>query len=367
MTLEDANGNVVTTDSTTGVTLSLNDGANSGTLSGTLSQTATSGVATFGGLSIDKAGTGYTLTATAAGYGTVKSSSFSVTAGSPSVLAFTTQPGSSSAGGTSTIAVTLEDAQGNAVSDSSTAVTLSLNAGANAGTLSGTLSQTASNGVASFGDLSIDKAGTGYTLTATASGYGTVTSNAFNVVAGSPSALVFTGQPVSTVAADATLSVAVTLKDAEGDTIPTSSTVVTMALVSSADGGAGSLSGTLSVTATSGIATFGDSQRQRRGDRVRAHRLGARVCGGHQLAVQRHAARGRDGAGGPGLQLDQRLLLRQQLHWRRLHDSSSGAELPDRGRRLRLCRRLLLRAGLRRRRVCVPGRVVHRAGSNVRH
>ena len=49
------------------------------------------------------------------------------------------------------------------------------------GTLSGTTIVTAVNGVATFSDLSIDKAGNGYTLVAAASGLTGATSTTFNI------------------------------------------------------------------------------------------------------------------------------------------------------------------------------------------
>src|SRR5581483_8195981 len=52
------------------------------------------------------------------------------------------------------------------------------------GTLSGTTIVTVVNGVATFGNLSIDKAGNGYTLTASSGLLAGATSASFNVVAG---------------------------------------------------------------------------------------------------------------------------------------------------------------------------------------
>ena len=116
------------------------------------------------------------------------------------------------------------------------------------------MAQTASNGVASFSDLSLNRPGTGYTLTATATSYGTVTSTAFNIAVGSPSALVFTTEPTTVVAGASLSSVVVTLQDVDGNTIPDSSTVVTLALNAGASGG--TISGKLSQKATGGVATF---------------------------------------------------------------------------------------------------------------
>src|SRR5439155_7022183 len=56
------------------------------------------------------------------------------------------------------------------------------------------------SGVATFSGLSIDKAGTGYTLVASSGGLTDPTSTAFNITAGSATQLVFTGQPSNTAA-----------------------------------------------------------------------------------------------------------------------------------------------------------------------
>jgi outer membrane protein assembly factor BamB len=61
--VEDANGNVETSDNATKVSLAIANNPAGGTLSGGSAVTAASGIATFPGLSIDKAGTGYTLAA----------------------------------------------------------------------------------------------------------------------------------------------------------------------------------------------------------------------------------------------------------------------------------------------------------------
>ena len=59
---------------------------------------------------------------------------------------------------------------------------------------------TKANGQASFSNLSIMPAGTGYTLTATASDVPGVRSNAFNILALRGSSLSFTTQPTGTTA-----------------------------------------------------------------------------------------------------------------------------------------------------------------------
>jgi hypothetical protein len=68
----------------------------------------------------------------------------------------------------SALQVAIEDINGNRIEDATQAVSVRLSR-AKGATLSGTLSQAAVNGVASFADLSVDRAG-GYSLTATATG-----------------------------------------------------------------------------------------------------------------------------------------------------------------------------------------------------
>src|SRR5207237_5494476 len=83
-----------------------------------------------------------------------------------------------------------------------------------AGTLAGTKIVAATAGVATCSKLSIDKAGTGYTLTAT--GAGSATSAAFNITAGTATQLVFSVEPTTTAAGAAiTPAVQVTAQDAQ--------------------------------------------------------------------------------------------------------------------------------------------------------
>src|SRR5207249_1477588 len=112
VTAQDASGNTATgfTGDRKGV---VEGNRRSGTLAGTLTQAAVAGVATFSGLSIDKAGTGYTLTGT--GAGSTTSAAFKVTAGTATQLVFNVQAGTTTAGAaiTPAVEVTAQDASGN--------------------------------------------------------------------------------------------------------------------------------------------------------------------------------------------------------------------------------------------------------------
>jgi hypothetical protein len=108
--------------------------------------------------------------------------SVDVAAGTPVKLAFTSQPQNGRVRtALAQVQVTLRDAFDNVADVSTPSVTLALNGNASA-TLSGTRTVAPSNGVATFTGLSVDADGTGYTLTASASGLPDLTSTAFNIV-----------------------------------------------------------------------------------------------------------------------------------------------------------------------------------------
>jgi hypothetical protein len=117
--------------------------------------------------------------------GATGSAAVTVIAGVAKSLAFGTQPSTALVGKTISPAVTVRvlDAYGNLVTgDNSEVVTLALGANPGGATLTGGGSVTVSGGVATFGSLSLDKAGTGYTLTAASGSLTGMTSSAFNVV-----------------------------------------------------------------------------------------------------------------------------------------------------------------------------------------
>jgi len=98
-------------------------------------------------------------------------------------LAFSVQPTDAVAGEAISPAVQVEirDANGALVGNARDAVALALEANPGAGALSGTKTVNAVGGIASFSGLSIDKAGTGYTLVASAGAIGGATSSSFTV------------------------------------------------------------------------------------------------------------------------------------------------------------------------------------------
>ena len=86
------------------------------------------------------------------------------------VVVSTQPPGSVTAGRGFILSVTVEDPFGNAITDYNGTVTIALATNPGGGSLGGTLTATAINGVANFSGLTLDIAGTGYMIKATASG-----------------------------------------------------------------------------------------------------------------------------------------------------------------------------------------------------
>src|SRR5207245_955749 len=201
--------------------------------SGTTTVAAVNGVATFVDLSLNKTGTGYWLTATATGLNTATSSVFDIKAGVATQLGFGTQPSTTVANRLITPAVKVRalDALGNLVPSFTGSVTVALGANPGGATLSGTTPVAAVGGVATFVDLSLNKTGTGYTLTASASGFTPVTSTPFDIIPGTATRLGFTQQPSTTVAGAAiSPAVQVTALDAGGNPVPSFTGTVTVVL-----------------------------------------------------------------------------------------------------------------------------------------
>jgi hypothetical protein len=261
---DDAFGNLVTTfTGNVTVAIGTNGGSPSaGTLSGTTTVAAVAGIASFGDLSIDKAGSGYTLSATASGASAGTSFAFDITPGAATVLVFTVQPAASTVAGVAIsppVIVAAQDGLGNTVPSfvGTIAVAITGGTGKAGATLSGTKTVAATLGVATFSNLSIDSAATGYTLTASASGPGNGTSSAFAITPSTATKLVFTVEPVNATAGTGIApAVAVSAQDALGNTDPTFTGNVTVAITGGTGKAGAHLSGTLTQAAVAGVATF---------------------------------------------------------------------------------------------------------------
>jgi Pro-kumamolisin, activation domain/Bacterial Ig-like domain (group 3) len=221
VTIQDASGNTVTT-ATNQVTLALLSNPGGSTLGGTLTATPVNGVATFSNLSLNKAGTGYTLTATSAPVLTAATSAtfnVSTSTGPAAKLAFTGQPSNVNTGASITpaVAVTVQDASGNTVTNATNQVTIAIGANPGSGTLGGTLTAAPVNGIATFSNLTISAAGTGYTLMATSGTLTSATSSVFNVAAAPSFTVSATPSPVILLSATgATSNAIITVSSVNG-------------------------------------------------------------------------------------------------------------------------------------------------------
>ncbi len=176
------------------------------------------------------------------------------TFGPASKLTFTAQPTNTVAGQTiSSVQVAVQDANGNTVTSSSAPITLSIANNPNGGTLFGATAPTI-NGIATFSNLSINRAGIGYTLQAASGSLTSATSDSFNIAVGIASQLVIIDQPVTTFAENQIVPVSVAVQDASGNTVPTAADSITIAIGNNPSGG--TLSGVLTRNAVNGGVVF---------------------------------------------------------------------------------------------------------------
>jgi hypothetical protein len=239
--------NAVVTAATNPVTAAIASGP--GSLSGTTTVNAVNGIANFTDLRITGAGTS-TLVFTSPGLTSATSGPIVITptptslgidiqpAGAESGVAFLTQP-----------VVELRDASNALVTGATAAVTAWIASGT--GALTGTTTVNTVNGVATFTDLKIAGSGN-HTLDFTATGLTSAVSAPFAVTQ-VVRALVVTTQPGnSTSGAVVSPASVVELRDAAG----LKAASATDAVLATIGSGTGVLSGTMSVNAVAGVATF---------------------------------------------------------------------------------------------------------------
>lgn len=178
--------------------------------------------------------------------------------GNATHLLFVTQPANATAGAPIRVQVSAVDSSGGVVAVFNGRVTLALAANPGEDALHGTVTVTAVQGTATFTDVRIDRAASGYTVSATTSGLTGATSERFDVSAGSPVAAAYMTQPTSTTSGSTiTPAVQVQVVDAFGNPVSQYSGTVTITLAH--DGSAlkdASLQGTTTVNATGGAAAF---------------------------------------------------------------------------------------------------------------
>ena len=157
---EDSSGNLNSSFNGT-VTVALASDPSDATLGGTLTATASNGVATFYGLTLNTAASGYKLQVSSNGVDSATTNAITVTPAAASKLAIQTQPSATATAGQAFAtqpAVEEVDQYGNVeTGDNSTVITAELSSGA--GPLQGTTTATVSDGVAAFTNLADNKAG----------------------------------------------------------------------------------------------------------------------------------------------------------------------------------------------------------------
>ena len=168
--MQDAFANTVASTAEVKVALAANPGG--ATLAGNTAVQAVGGIARFTDLNLNQEGTGYTLTFSSDGLTSATSTAFNVAAGSARTLSVTAQPpASTTAGAAFSVAVAALDSHGNTAKGFNGPVTVALGNNAAGATLLRHRYRNAVKGLATFTALSVDKAGTGYTLSITSTAW----------------------------------------------------------------------------------------------------------------------------------------------------------------------------------------------------
>ncbi|HSE66355.1 MAG TPA: Ig-like domain-containing protein, partial [Gemmatimonadales bacterium] len=256
--VEDANGNTVQ-GSSVSVTVALGSNSPGGSLSGTTTVNAINGVATFGGLSLDRAGNDYTIVASASGgIGLATSAKFDIIPGLPAKLAIVTQPAANASSAvllSPQPVVRLQDAMGNPVRQSNVPVTAAITSGG--GILGGTTTVgTNSSGVAAYTDLVLSGSVGERTLLFSAPGLQAVASTPVNLAIGAPANIALNSGNGQSAPVGMAVPVPPSAKvtDASGNPVP--QTTVRFAVGS----GGGTVTGATPVTDANGIAAVGSWQ-----------------------------------------------------------------------------------------------------------
>lgn len=249
--IHDSLGRTVTS-STAPVTIRLGNNPSGATLGGTLTVHAVSGIASFGDLVLDRAGNGFTLTATSPGLQPATSGTFDI---GPPPLAIVTQPPAGAASGVSFSpqpVIRVRNGAGTPISG--VAVTATIVSGG--GTLSGitTVSSDAS-GMATYSNLSITGTSGSRTLRFDAPGYISINSTPVVVSAGTPTQLTITQQPSPGAQSGQPLAQLPILLLRDGANNPVPNTLVTASLTGN-PAGASLVGGTTAVTNAAGVASF---------------------------------------------------------------------------------------------------------------
>ncbi|MDO8568539.1 MAG: hypothetical protein Q7R57_07480 [Dehalococcoidales bacterium] len=205
---------------------------------------------------IDKAGAGYTLTATSGNLTPATSMPFTVSPGAAYQLVFTVQPPRGMAGSplVTPPEVTVLDRYGNTVTNYEGSVTLAVTYGTGPAAISGTTTVHVVNNVARFTDLSFTRTYPLYTLTATNDALVSAVSSPFEVSAAAPTKLEFTVQPVGAKPGTPfETQPKVAVEDAYGNVVTASRAPIALSITAGTGIPGATLSGTKTLAAEGGL------------------------------------------------------------------------------------------------------------------
>jgi alpha-tubulin suppressor-like RCC1 family protein len=250
----DGDGAVVS-GATDAVTLVLAGGPSEAGLSGTKTINAVGGVATFSGLTVERAAEGYTLVASAGGIDPDTSSSFAIVPGPAAVLARDGEPEGAVAGDTlSALEVSVEDAYGNLIGDAELEVSVTIGSGPSGAVLGGTTTRETEAGAVVFDDLVLERAGERYSLRVSAAEVGRTETESFAISAGPATQLGFERVPNEAEGLEH-FEVIVAVQDVYGNAVPGAAVWVDLDLGETPRDDA-KLSGTTRIRAHEGKASF---------------------------------------------------------------------------------------------------------------
>jgi len=176
---------------------------------------------------------------------------------SAAALSFIAHPTGTAAGNHLAPAVQVEilDPSGTRVPDATDPVTVALGVNPAGGTLLGTVTVDAVEGVATFPDLSIEQAGSGYRIEVSSGSLEGALGDAFDITAAAPSALAFLTQPGTVEGQVPFEPVEVAVQDAYGNRVTEATEEIGLYLSGHPPS---ALGGNTVATAVAGVATFTD-------------------------------------------------------------------------------------------------------------
>jgi hypothetical protein len=250
----DATNNLVTTFNGS-VALSMGTNPGGATIGGTTAVTAVAGVATFSGLTLNRTGTGFTLVASAGGLASDITTAFTVSNGAPAILSIAdgnNQTSLATRALSKPLSASVTDAAGNPIAG----VGVNWAVAGGAGSLGAATSVTGARGVAT-NTWTLGPSAGSQAATASVTGLtGSPATFAATATAGTAMQLKFTTRPGSTVAGtNLSPSLVVTALDSAGNAATTFAGPVSVSFASNPGGG--TLTGTTTVSAVAGVASFG--------------------------------------------------------------------------------------------------------------